>query len=211
MSDRNEELRLRQLLVFEEEAASQGYRVIAGLDEAGRGPLAGPVVAAACIWRGESLLRGVNDSKKLSPPRRRQLFESLTSTSSCIFGLGIISSEEVDRLNIFQATKVAMLEAIRVLSEKPDYLLIDGLALPESLIPHQKVIQGDAKSYSIAAASIIAKETRDRLMLAFHEQWPHYGFDQHKGYGTAAHRAAIEKYGPCPIHRKTFAPVRKCV
>lgn len=204
MSCSREELRLQQLLLFEEEARLQGYSFVAGIDEAGRGPLAGPVVAAACLWTGKEYLLGVNDSKKLSSNRRQQLFAALTAHPACLYGVGIVSPEKIDEINIFQATKLAMRIAVENLPQKPDYLLIDGLEIPELSIPNKKIIKGDAKSYSIAAASIIAKETRDRLMEEFHKQWPSYGFHKHKGYGTAAHCLAIETYGPSPIHRKTF-------
>lgn len=198
--------RLQDLLVYEQEARLKGYRHVAGIDEAGRGPLAGPVVAAACLIPEGLLVPGVDDSKKLTPAKRLALFERLTATTGIHYGVGVISHQEIDKINIYQATIQAMLQAVANLSVRPDFLLVDGMPLKHPDIPSQKIIKGDAKSLSIGAASIIAKETRDRLMIDYHLQWPQYGFDKHKGYGTPFHLAAIEKYGPCPIHRLTFAP-----
>lgn len=203
-----EKYRLTQMTTFEEAAYQQGYHKVAGLDEAGRGPLAGPVVAAACILPRSLLIPNVNDSKKLTPKIREQLFTRLTTDPRIIYGVGIIGSEDIDRLNIYQATIQAMLQAVNHLSVSPDYLLVDGLALPHPCLPAQKIIKGDQLSQSIAAASIIAKETRDRLMRAYDEQWPVYGFRQHKGYGTAQHLEAISLHGPCPIHRHSFEPMK---
>lgn len=203
-----EKYRLTQMTTFEEAAYQQGYHTIAGLDEAGRGPLAGPVVAAVCILPRSLLIPNVNDSKKLTPKIREQLFSRLTTDPAIIYGVGIIASEDIDRLNIYQATIHAMLQAVNHLSVSPDYLLVDGLALPHPYLPAQKIIKGDQLSQSIAAASIIAKETRDRLMREYHEQWPVYGFSQHKGYGTAKHLDALELHGPCPIHRHSFEPIK---
>jgi ribonuclease HII len=204
----SERHRLSELQIFEREMQKSGYKTIAGVDEAGRGPLAGPVVAAACIIAENTLVAGVNDSKQLTSQQRCQLFEILTNHPEIQYGVGVVSSTEIDRINILEATKVAMQQAIDNLKQKPEYILIDGLALPSHPIPNMKIIQGDCRSYLIAAASIIAKETRDRLMKGFHELWPLYGFNQHKGYGTEAHREAIEKHGPCPIHRMSFEPLK---
>lgn len=206
--DDKEKLRLQQMLIYEEAAYQQGYKVLAGLDEAGRGPLAGPVVAAACILPRGLLIANVNDSKKLTAKVRERLFERLTTDSSIIYAIGIVEAGEIDRLNIYQATIHAMWQAIDTLSVHPDCLLVDGMALPHRLLPCQKIIKGDQLSQSIAAASIIAKETRDRLMRLYHEQWPVYGFSQHKGYGTVQHLDALERHGPCPIHRYSFDPIK---
>lgn len=207
MLSSEETLRLIELTRFESEALNLGYRFIAGVDEAGRGPLAGPVVAAACLIPNGIFLPGVDDSKKLTPKKRASLFEAIKSEPRIHYGVGVISSEEIDRVNIYQATILAMLAAINALKIPPDYLLVDGMQLPHPSIPVQKIIKGDAKSQSIAAASIIAKETRDALMDQYDEQWPRYGFKKHKGYGTEMHMAALFEHGPCPIHRRSFEPV----
>lgn len=203
-----EQLRLQQMVMYEEEAYRQGYQLIAGLDEAGRGPLAGPVVAAACILPRGLLIEDVNDSKKLTPKVRARLFQRLTSHPNISFGIGIIEPQDIDRINIYQATIQAMWQAVDQLTKLPDYLLIDGMGIKHTAIPCLKIIKGDQLSLSIAAASIIAKETRDELMVRYHHQWPHYGFDQHKGYGTAKHLEALERHGPCPIHRRSFDPIK---
>lgn len=204
----DEKRRLTDLRSYEQEMWDAGYQAVAGVDEAGRGPLAGPVVAAACIVSKEIWISGVDDSKKLAPNIRSTLFEILTNTSGVFFGVGIVSSQEIDRINILEATKAAMCQAINCLTKTPDFLLIDGLNLPNHTIPNRKIVKGDALSFAIAAASIIAKETRDRLMRECHLLFPDYGFDRHKGYGTEKHRAAIEKHGACPIHRMTFEPLK---
>ena len=206
--DEEEKLRLQQMIIYEEAAYQQGYQVLAGLDEVGRGPLAGPVVAAACILPRGLLVARVNDSKKLTAKIRAQLFERLTMDPSIIYAVGMVQAEEIDRLNIYQATIRAMWQAIDQLTTYPDYLLVDGMGLPHPLLPCQKIVRGDQLSQSIAAASIIAKETRDRLMHAYHEQWPLYGFNQHKGYATSQHLEALERFGPCPIHRRSFDPIK---
>jgi ribonuclease HII len=201
-------LRLQALMKYEKEVRTKGYSNIAGIDEAGRGPLAGPVVAAACILDSKAKFDGIDDSKCLSAIKRELLYKELSKSKKVIFSIGSISHEEIDRVNIYQATILAMFQAVAGLTITPDFLLVDGMNLPHPSIPHQKIIKGDSLSQSIAAASIIAKVTRDRLMLEYHEMWPLYGFDKHKGYGTAQHLDAIEKYGPCPIHRMTFAPLK---
>lgn len=193
---------------YEQASYSKGYTKIAGIDEAGRGPLAGPVVAAACILPKGLLIPGLDDSKKVSPKRRKELFSFLTTHPQIYFGVGIVSEKIIDEINILEATKLAMLQAVEQLTLMPDYLLVDGLKLLHPTIPTEKIIKGDQLSLSIAAASNIAKETRDRLMCEFHQKYPVYGFDRHAGYGTAAHRNAIECYGPCEIHRLTFEPVK---
>ena len=206
--DEKEWSRLHELTTFEREARQAGYQRIAGLDEAGRGPLAGPVFAAACIIPEEIIISGIDDSKKLTPQKRFELFEALTQHPNIHYGIGTVSSEEIDRINILQATIVAMLQAVSNLACEPDYILVDGLQLTHPKIASRKIIRGDSLSYSIAAASILAKESRDQLMNEYHKKWPQYGFDKHKGYGTRAHREALQKYGPCPIHRFTFEPVK---
>lgn len=191
---------------FELQARSRGFKQIAGIDEAGRGPLAGPVVAAAVILQPDQPIEGVNDSKKLSEKRREQLFELIMMQAAAV-GIGLADAETIDRINILQATRQAMLEAVRTLPDSPDYLLIDGITTIDSPLPQQTIKQGDSRSASIAAASIIAKVTRDRLMLDYDVLYPAYGFARHKGYGSAMHLEALQKYGPCPIHRMTFARV----
>ncbi len=180
-----------------------GVRYIAGIDEAGRGPLAGPVVAAAVIFEPGTMIDQVRDSKQLRESQREALYEEIIQR--CLaYGIGIVSPEEIDRINIRQATFKAMRMALGRMKLTPDYLLIDGEELPNSLYPQEAIVGGDRKSFTIAAASILAKVTRDRLMIEWHHKYPHYHFDRHKGYGTQLHREMILKYGPSPIHRKTF-------
>lgn len=190
-------------LTFERRLHDQGFRRVAGVDEAGRGPLAGPVVAAAVILPAEMIIRGVNDSKKLSAAKRDALYEVILG-SALAWGTGIIDHAEIDQCNILQATFRAMHQAIAALQVVPDHLLVDGNRFAGTGIPFTTIVDGDALCHSIAAASIIAKVTRDRILCAYDRDFPHYGFAQHKGYGTAAHRAAILAHGPCPIHRRTF-------
>lgn len=196
------------MFAYEEEAYRKGYRLLCGIDEAGRGPLAGPVVAAACIIPRGYAIEGVNDSKQLTPKVRERLFEQLTNDPLIIYAVGIIDAPEIDRINIYQATIVAMLQAVAKLSTQPDYLLVDGLLLPHPSLFAEKIIRGDALSHTIAAASIIAKVTRDHMMLEYDCQWPQYGFAKHKGYGTKKHLEALHLHGPCPIHRRSFSPVK---
>lgn len=203
-----EEQRLLQLTTYEQAARSQGFYAIAGIDEAGRGPLAGPVVAAACMIPSGIFFPYVNDSKQLTPEKRDFLFSEITTHSHVNFGIGIVSQEEIDRINIYQATIRAMLQAVEALSTLPTYLLVDGLKLPHPTIPSLKIIQGDTLSQSIAAASIIAKVTRDRLMEVYDEKWPLYGFKKHKGYATPQHLEALKTHGPCPLHRFSFEPIK---
>ena len=198
------------MLQFELLARKQGFLVIAGVDEAGRGPLAGPVVAAAAILPEGHLIPGVDDSKKLSESKRNILFEVIMQQAVSV-GVGISDSQTVDRVNILQATLRAMESAVAVLSPQPDCLLIDGIS-KTALQIHQKTIKkGDSLSLSIAAASIIAKVTRDRMMEAYDKEYPGYGFAGHKGYGSASHMAAIAALGPTPIHRLTFRGVKEYV
>lgn len=193
---------------LEKQAKDSGYQIIAGVDEAGRGPLAGPVIAAACIFKEALSFPGIDDSKRLTPLRRRLLFEQITTHPQVLFGIGRVDPAIIDQINILQATFRAMREAVQALEKRPDYLLIDGnLFVDIDDTPGEAVVKGDQRSTLIAAASIIAKETRDDLMKKYHDEFPEYGFASHKGYGTAKHRAALEKFGPCPIHRMSFAPV----
>lgn len=196
------------LYLLERQAWSQGQLLVAGVDEAGRGPLAGPVVAAAVILHPDCPIAGVNDSKKLTHRQRELLFDMIMAQALAV-GVGNASADVVDRINILQATRQAMLQAVEALSPAPQLLLIDGITTIDSRLPQQTIKQGDSRSASIAAASIIAKVTRDRLMQEYDKQWPAYGFAGHKGYGCAAHLAAIRSHGPCPIHRKTFRGVRE--
>lgn len=193
---------------FEQEVFNEGFSIIAGVDEVGRGPLAGPVVAGACILPRNKVFPGVDDSKKLSPKARRKIRDMLLDDADVYCGIGVVSVERIDEINILEATKEAMVKAISNLSLSPDFLLVDGLYLPHD-IPCKKVIQGDSKSVSIAAASILAKEYRDDLMVELHQLYPDYGFDRHKGYGTPSHLEALKLLGPCQCHRKSFAPVRR--
>lgn len=198
-----------QLLVTETELRNEGFSFVAGVDEAGRGPLAGPVVAAAVIFRDYSKIPQVFDSKQLNEKTRDELFEILTSRNDIVFAWCEVDNNEIDRINILQATHLAMRTAVSKLSQQPDFVIIDGNPVKSMPYPNKSIVKGDAKCAAIAAASIIAKVHRDRLMCQYAEMYPEYGFDLHKGYGTAAHLTAIEKYGPCPIHRKTFSPIKE--
>jgi ribonuclease HII len=191
---------------FERKAARNGYRAIAGIDEAGRGPLAGPVVSAAVILPSRAGISGIDDSKKLSPARRDFLFDRIYRTATAI-GVGIVEAAEIDRINILQAALRSMAIAARNLRPQPQYLLIDGSFEIPYPLPQEAITKGDSRSVSIAAASIIAKVTRDRMMAVYHRHYPQYGFDRHKGYPTKAHKEAIKRHGSCPIHRKTFRGV----
>lgn len=190
-------------LEFEKEAIAKGYKAVCGVDEAGRGPLAGPVCAAAVILPEGVIIDGVNDSKKLSEKKREALFDVIRE-QSLAYSIAYATVEEIEEINILNATMLAMKRAVEGLSVKADYAMIDGNRLPELAIDSECIVKGDAKSMSIACASILAKVSRDRLLYKYAEEYPMYGFDKHKGYGTAAHREAILKYGPCPYHRKSF-------
>ena len=192
---------------FEELAASEGFQFVAGVDEVGRGCLAGPVVAAACILdQSKPVPRRLNDSKKLTERQRKEIDEELRQTAVA-YSLGIIDADEIDRVNILEATKLAMLKAIDGLTPAPDHLLIDALQLRQCSLPQKAIIKGDSISYSFAAASVIAKVFRDDLMKQYDAEFPEYGFAGHKGYGSFAHFAAIREHGPCRLHRKTFRGV----
>ncbi|MGX7031111.1 ribonuclease HII [Vagococcus zengguangii] len=199
-----------QMQAFERAARQQAYQYIAGVDEVGRGPLAGPVVAAAVILPENPDLVGLNDSKQLSHAKRAELLTKIKEQALAI-GIGIVSPEEIDRINIYEATKVAMTQAIEALNPQPDYLLLDAMKLPNIALPQESIIKGDAKSIAIAAASIVAKETRDQMMSEYEQQYPGYGFAENAGYGTAKHLAGLNSLGITPIHRKTFAPIKDMI
>ena len=195
---------------FKLEALGPGWAtpgLLAGVDEAGRGPLAGPVFAAAVILDDAHRIQGLADSKVLSPRRREKLYDQIRAHALCV-SVGQASVEEIDELNILQATLLAMRRAVEGLRLKPHRVLVDGNRLPPLSMPALAIVKGDAKVAAISAASIIAKVERDRLCTTLHERWPHYGFDGHKGYPTAAHLQALREHGACPAHRRSFAPVR---
>jgi ribonuclease HII len=201
--------------VLERDLLARGWRIIAGVDEAGRGPLAGPVVAAAVVFPAATIaegllgeLAGLNDSKQLTPQLREQLFAALTSRPEVCLAVAHVEAAAIDRLNILQATHRAMNAALAQLSPPPEHVLVDGLSVPSLRFAQTAVVRGDSLSYSIAAASIVAKVTRDRLMVAYDRLYPGYGFARHKGYGTPEHLAALAKHGPCPLHRRSFAPLK---
>ena len=206
--------RLKEIKKIEEEIYLKGAQSIAGIDEAGRGPLAGPVVVACVVMPRDSMIEGVNDSKKVSEKKREKLYDEIIQ-EAIAYGVGIISQEEIDKINILNATKEGLTLAIKEMEkdlkekqrgfEKPEIILVDALTkIDTDHLPYRSIIKGDAKSYSIAAASIIAKVTRDRIMREWDEVYPMYGFAKHKGYGTASHIAAIKEYGLCPLHRRSF-------
>ncbi len=195
-------------LYFERAARASGYRCIAGLDEAGRGPLAGPVVAAAVALPEGLLIPGLTDSKQMAESERERLYDIILA-QAVSYGIGIVDERTIDDVNIYQATIIAMGRAIDSLSRRPDYLLLDAITLPRVALPQKPLIKGDCRSHSIAAASVLAKVTRDRLMMDLHEKYPQYNFQKHKGYGTREHLALLEKHGPCEAHRKTFSPVSR--
>ncbi|WP_414838408.1 ribonuclease HII [Carnobacterium sp. TMP28] len=207
--EREKERKLKIMLEHEQLIWGSGLSLIAGIDEVGRGPLAGPVVAAAVMLPTDIQILGINDSKQLSSEKREQLFIEIQKHALGI-GIGIKDQTVIDDVNIYQATKLAMLEAIQQLPQVPDYLLIDAMRLPTS-IPQESLIKGDSKSLSIAAASIVAKVTRDRMMAEYDLLYPGYGFAQNSGYGTKRHLAGLEKIGVCPIHRQSFSPVRQAL
>ena len=198
-----EEERLQKMLEIEEGLYSKGIKLVCGVDEAGRGPLCGPVVAAAVILKPDSKIEGVNDSKKLSEKKREQVYEAIMQNALAV-GVGMSDVDVIESVNILNATKLAMKEAISKLKVQPEYVLIDGNQMIDITIPGETVVHGDAISESIAAASIIAKVTRDRMLIEWDKEYPEYGFAKHKGYGTKAHTDAIAKYGLTPIHRHSF-------
>lgn len=193
----------KDLWLYEREAFAEGYQAVCGVDEAGRGPLAGPVCAAAVILPAGLVIDGLNDSKKLTDKKRRELFDVITQ-NTVSYGIAMASEREIDEINILQATFLAMQRAIDKLDVRPDLALIDGNRAKNFGLPVRTIVKGDSLSASIAAASILAKVTRDRLMEELDEAYPQYGFAVHKGYGTKRHYEALREYGPCPIHRRTF-------
>lgn len=192
-----------QMSVYEKAAWTDGILYVAGMDEAGRGPLAGPVCAACVILDPDRPVPGVNDSKKLTPKKRAELVPQIKG-NAVAFAVEMVDEKTIDEINILEATKLCMKKAVQGLKVRPELLLIDALTLPKLDIPQKGIIKGDSRSVSIAAASILAKETRDAYMRKMDELYPQYGFARHKGYGTAEHIAALRKYGPCPIHRRSF-------
>ena len=196
-----------QMSEFERGLRQQGFKMMAGIDEVGRGPLAGPVVASAVILPETFYLAGLNDSKKI-PEAKRELFYERIMEEAIAVGIGVIHNEEIDKINIYQATKKAMITAVSQMSQQPDYLLIDAMELDVS-IPQLSIIKGDAKSISIAAASIVAKVTRDRMMKEYAKEYPHYGFDKNAGYGTSVHLDALQVHGLTPWHRRSFSPIKE--
>ena len=191
---------------YEAQAWRAGLARVAGIDEAGRGPLAGPVVAAAVILTPDRRVKKLSDSKLLSPERREELFGQITLRAVAV-GVGIVDHETIDRVNILEATRMAMAEALRGLGVEPDLVITDFVKLPNLACPQRNLVDGDQRCATVAAASIIAKVTRDRLMVEADKQFPEYGFARHKGYATADHLAALDRHGPCPLHRRTFAGV----
>ncbi|MFL2106209.1 ribonuclease HII [Desemzia sp. FAM 23991] len=201
------EMKLQEMLVYEKRAWSHGKKLVAGIDEVGRGPLAGPVVSAAVILPEDFNIIGINDSKQLSLAKREELFEVIQSEALAI-GIGIKDSSIIDQVNIYEASKLAMIEAVEQLEVQPDHLLIDAMKLP-LLFSQESIIKGDSKSVSIAAASIIAKVIRDRMMEEYDSIYPGYGFLKNAGYGTKEHLNGLDQLGVTPIHRHSFAPVRE--
>ena len=199
-----EEERLKKLKQQENELRKKGFNTICGIDEAGRGPLAGPVVVASVIMPENSMIEGVNDSKKVSEKKREVLYDKIIE-EAISYGVAIIGQDEIDEINILNATKKGLTMSLQELTVRPDLILVDALEHIDTMgIPYESIIKGDAKCYSISAASIIAKVTRDRIMREWDKVYPEYNFAQHKGYGTAKHIEAIKQYGLCPIHRRSF-------
>lgn len=204
--DTDERKRIRKMLQYERNLWNEGKKYVAGLDEAGRGPLAGPVVAAAVVFYENPQISMINDSKKLTEEVREYLFDLILNETLC--GIGAAEVGEIDRINIYQASFLAMDRALENLNTQPEHLLVDGRAFPRNDIPFTTIVKGDSLSYSVAAASILAKVTRDRMMREYDQEFPQYGFANHKGYATREHLDAIEEFGYCPIHRRSFHPKR---
>ena len=198
------------LFEFETKASHQGFKNIAGIDEAGRGPLAGPVVAAAVIFPSQVNIQGLNDSKKLSTKKREELFPKIQEISVS-YGVAVVGEKVIDKINILQAARLAMKQAVETLKITPGLLLIDGNQKIDSTLNQWPIVKGDSRSLSIAAASVLAKVTRDRIMDDYHKLYPQYEFKRHKGYGTKLHRNLIQEHGPCPIHRNTFKGVAEYI
>jgi ribonuclease HII len=195
-------------LYFERSSREAGYQRIAGLDEVGRGPLAGPVVAAAVVLPVGLLIPGLTDSKQVPEEERERLFDVIRAGAVC-YGVGIADERTIDLVNILQATIIAMERALQALNPQPDYLLLDAIFLPRVRLPQKSLIKGDFRSHSIASASILAKVTRDRIMLELHKKYPRYNFQKHTGYGTREHLLLLQEHGPCDAHRKSFHPVSR--
>ena len=208
-SQKKEQQKFEQMLSYEKDVWAKGIQYIAGIDEVGRGPLAGPVVAAAVILPKDFILYGVDDSKKLSEKKRNEYYNYIIN-NALTYGVGIVSNERIDEINIYEATKEAMIAAIKKLTIVPEHLLIDAMKLPID-IEQQSIIKGDANSISIACASIVAKVVRDQLMKEIHEIYPHYAFDKNAGYGTKDHLNGLEQKGYTPYHRKSFSPIKEMV
>ena len=198
------------LFEFETKASHQGFKNIAGIDEAGRGPLAGPVVAAAVILPSQVNIPGLNDSKKLSAKKREELFPKIQEISVS-YGVAVVGQKMIDKINILQAARLAMKQAVETLKITPGLLLIDGNQKIDSILNQWAIVKGDSRSLSIAAASVLAKVTRDRIMDDYHKLYPQYEFNRHKGYGTKLHKHLIQEHGPCPIHRNTFKGVSEYI
>jgi ribonuclease HII len=196
---------------YENNAVKNGAKIVAGIDEAGRGPLAGPVVAAAAILPDKFRHKTLNDSKQLTEQQREEIYAELTANPEFHWAVGVSDVDVIDHYNILRATWRAMQLALDALTVRPDHALVDGLRVPLIGVTQTAIVKGDAKSFSIAAASVVAKVTRDRMMLTIHEQFPEYNFARHKGYGTPEHLAALGQYGPSPVHRRSFAPVRQTI
>jgi ribonuclease HII len=196
---------------YENKAVKNGAKIVAGIDEAGRGPLAGPVVAAAAILPENFRHKTLNDSKQLTEQQREEIYAELTANPEFHWAVGVSDVDVIDHYNILRATWRAMQLALDALTVRPDHALVDGLRAPLIGVTQTAIVKGDAKSFSIAAASVMAKVTRDRMMLTIHEQFPNYNFARHKGYGTPEHLAALDQYGPSPVHRRSFAPVRQTI
>ncbi|WP_028782769.1 ribonuclease HII [Thalassobacillus devorans] len=203
-------LKYQQMMEFEKRQYRLGNHFVAGIDEAGRGPLAGPVVAGCVVLHKDYYLEGLNDSKQLSKEKRESFFEQI-ATDALAYGTGIVTNEEIDRYNIFQATKMAMSRALKKLDMTPDHVLIDAVKLEGLPCSSESLIKGDQRSVSIAAASVIAKVTRDRMMQDLHEEFPMYDFKSNQGYGTKSHMEALEQFGPSPYHRRSFSPVAAAI
>ena len=201
-----EDLRLEKMLAYEKELYAQGIQLIAGVDEVGRGPLAGPVVAAAVILPENCKIPGLNDSKKIPKSKHQAIYQAVLD-QALLVGIGVKDNQVIDQVNIYEATKLAMLEAIQELDQQPQHLLIDAMKL-DLPISQTSIIKGDANSLSIAAASIVAKVTRDQMMAAYDQEYPGYDFGQNAGYGTSKHLEGLEKYGVTPIHRRSFEPIK---
>lgn len=201
-----EDLRLEKMLAYEKELYAQGIQLIAGVDEVGRGPLAGPVVAASVILPENCKIPGLNDSKKIPKSKHQAIYQAVLDQALSV-GIGVKDNQVIDQVNIYEATKLAMLEAIQELDQQPQHLLIDAMKL-DLPISQTSIIKGDANSLSIAAASIVAKVTRDQMMAAYDQEYPGYDFGQNAGYGTTKHLEGLEKYGITPIHRRSFEPIK---